>query len=79
MDSGFGRAHGALHPRVRRVLERVYAIDGVAEARAWLWPGHMAVAVNGVGAEAQLLRRVAAACQGLEEPNEEWSFGILGD
>ena len=29
----------SLPPKLRRTLEVVYAIDGVAGARVWVWPG----------------------------------------
>ncbi len=75
----------ALPPKLRRTLEVVYAVDGVAGARVWQWPDEttacMAVAV-GVrpspnASPGELLRRVEAAVAGLREPDERWEFGVL--
>ena len=35
-----------LPPRLRRILEVVYAIEGVAEARVWEWEKSVAVGVR---------------------------------
>ena len=78
-----------LPPRLRRTLEIVYAVDGVAGARVWQWPGNasapdgartrVAVAVRPapLTSPQDLLRRVEAAVAGLREPGEEWEFGLL--
>jgi hypothetical protein len=69
-----------LPEKVRRVLEIVYAIEGVSAARVWQWPGRVAVAVKGSGAsEDALLQRVSTALNALKEVDEEWEFGILQD
>lgn len=79
----------ALPPKLRRTLEVVYAIDGVAGARVWEWPGapdaktgmRVTVAVgirpSPTASPTELLRRVEAAVSGLREPDEAWEFGIL--
>jgi len=77
----------ALPAKLRRTLEVVYAIDGVAGARVWEWPGapgttmRVTVAVgirpSPNASPGELLRRVEAAVAGLREPDEAWEFGIL--
>jgi hypothetical protein len=65
--------------RLRRVLEVVYGVDGVAGARVWQWPGHVAVGVLPsplVGAT-ELIVRVERATAGLRDPDEAWDFGLL--
>ena len=68
-----------LPPRVRRILESVYAVEGVAAARVWLWPGKVAVGVRGTVniSSSELLRRVSSAVAPLKEPDEAWEFGLL--
>ncbi len=81
-----------LPPRLRRTLEIVYAVDGVAGARVWQWPNTardasapegtrttVAVAVRPapLTSPQDLLRRVEAAVAGLREPGELWEFGLL--
>jgi hypothetical protein len=70
-----------LPPKLRRVLELVYAVEGVVAARVWQWPGRIAVGVRGGGATTpmDLLRRVEVAVASLREPEESWDFGILED
>ncbi len=76
-----------LSPRMRRMLEIVYAVDGVAGARVWQWPGPpeggskktIAVAVRPSprASPQELLQRVEAAVAGMREPDELWEFGLL--
>lgn len=78
-----------LPAKLRRALEVVYALDGVAGARVWEWPGaadakagpRVTVAVgvrpSPTTSPTELLRRVEAAVAGLREPDEAWEFGIL--
>ena len=72
-------------PRLRRILEIAYAVDGVHGARVWEWPeeGGMKVAVAvrpaHTVAAPELLRRVEAALTGLREPGETWDFGLLDE
>jgi hypothetical protein len=73
-----------LSPRMRRMLEIVYAVDGVAAARVWQWPAEnglkrIAVAVRPSprASPQELLQRVEAAISGLREPDESWEFGLL--
>jgi hypothetical protein len=70
-----------LPPKLRRVLELVYAVEGVVAARLWHWPGQIAVGVRGGSATSpmDLLRRVEIAVASLREPEERWDFGILED
>lgn len=66
-------------PRIRRALELVYGVEGVAAARVWHWPGTVAVGVRPalLSTPAELLRRVESAVAGLREPDETWDFGLL--
>jgi hypothetical protein len=70
-----------LPPRVRKILEHVYAVEGVASARVWLWEKKVALGVRGTAgiAPAELLRRVEAAMAPFREADEAWEFGVLGD
>jgi hypothetical protein len=70
-----------LPPRVRKILEQVYAVEGVASARVWVWEKKVALGVRGTAgiAQAELLRRVEAAMTPLREVDEAWEFGLLGD
>ena len=70
-----------LPPKMKRVLELVYAVEGVVAARVWHWPGRIAVGVRGGSATSpiDLLRRVEAAVASLREPEESWEFGIVED
>ena len=64
-----------LPPRLRRALELVYAVEGVAEARVWMSPGKVSVGVRSQSLDA--LSRVEHAVLPLKEPGEEWSFGWM--
>jgi len=74
-----------LSTRMRRMLEIVYSVDGVAAARVWEWPGDdglrktVAIAVRPAPRTSpqELLQRVEAAVAGMREPDEEWEFGLL--
>lgn len=68
-------------PRLRRIIEVVYGVDGVAGARVWQWERKVAVGVRTAPAVAggDVLRRVEAAVAGLREPDEAWEFGLLDD
>lgn len=68
-----------LPPRLRRVIELVYGVEGVTAARVWHWPGRVAIGVRGSGGSvaAELLARVERAVAPLREPEEAWDFGIL--
>lgn len=70
-----------LPPRMRRILSCVYAVEGVAAARVWLWAEKVAVGVRGTNtvATSELLRRVETAVASLREPDETWEFGLLED
>jgi hypothetical protein len=67
-------------PRMKRVLQVVYAVEGVSAARVWEWPGRVAVAVHAAGiADGELLRRVERAVDPLRDAEETWDFGLLDD
>ena len=71
-----------LPPRLKRILELVYAVPGVVAAQVWQCPGRIAVGVRGgigTAAPACLLDIVQSAVEGLKEPGETWEFGILED
>lgn len=73
--------NGELPPRLRRTLELVYGVEGVAGARVWQWDGSVAVGVRPAPSSApqEILRRVESAVAGLREPGETWEFGLLED
>lgn len=69
-----------LSPRVRRILELAYRIDGVSSAKVWLWDARVAVGLRGRGLSAtELIRRAEEILRPLQEPGEIWDFGILED
>jgi hypothetical protein len=72
---------GPRPPKLRRVLELVYGVEGVVSARVWQWPGRIAVGVRGGNATSptDLIRRIEMAVAGLREADERWDFGILED
>ena len=81
MDSLPPETPPQLPARVRRILELVYQVEGVAAARVWQWPGKVAIGVRGVPTMAvpDLLRRVESAVAPLREAGETWDFGLLED
>jgi hypothetical protein len=70
-----------LPPRLRRAIELVYHVEGVAAARVWQWQGRVAVGVRPTptSSPADLLRRVEAAVDPVREPGEAWDFGFLDE
>ncbi len=68
-----------LSPRMRRIVELVYAVEGVVAAKVWEWNGQVAVGVRAApdAAPDAVLHRVEAALAGVREPDETWDFGIL--
>lgn len=70
-----------LPPRVRRILELVYQVEGVASVRVWQWNDKVAVGVRGLPTSAftELIRRVELALAPVREPGETWEFGLLED
>ena len=71
----------SLPPRIRRILELAYGVEGVMSTRVWHWPGNVLVGIRPgtTSSDAELLRRVADAVSGLREPAETWDFGWLDD
>jgi hypothetical protein len=70
-----------LPPRARRILSVVYAVEGVATARVWIWSDKVAVGLrptSAIGSD-ELFRRVSAAVAPLREMDETWEFGLLED
>ncbi len=70
-----------LTPRLRRILELVYSIEGVGEARVWEWENGVAVGVRptAITSAASLLKRVESQMIVVRAPGETWTFGILED
>ena len=70
-----------LSPRLRRILELVYGIEGVGEARVWEWEKGVAVGVRPTAttSASELLKRIESEVIVVREPGETWSFGILDD
>ncbi len=71
----------SLPPRLRRTLELVYRVEGVAAARVWQWEEKVAIGVRPApwSSPGDVLRRVEAAVAGLREAGETWEFGLLED
>jgi hypothetical protein len=70
-----------ISPRLRRALELVYNVEGVAAARVWQWQLKVAIGVRATPtiSPAELLRRVEAAVAPVRDPDETWEFGLLED
>ena len=70
-----------LTPRLRRILELVYGVEGVLEARVWEWEDGVAVGIrpNATTSANELLSRVESHVIVVREPGETWSFGVLED
>jgi hypothetical protein len=69
-----------LPPRLRRILQLVYGVEGVVSAQVWQWSESERIAVGVRGAAAgysSMLREVELAVAGLREPGETWEFGVL--
>jgi hypothetical protein len=65
--------------RLERVVERVYAVPGVVDVRAWLWDEKLFVAVRpspNASAEA-VVRAATLVAQALAEPGELVEVGLL--
>ncbi len=80
-ESAPAPAPARLPARLRRILELVYAIEGVLEARVWEWEAGVAVGVraNATTSASALLARVESHVVVMREPGEAWSFGLLED
>lgn len=63
--------------RVQRILQLVYAVEGVVAVRVWQWASNVAIGIRGGAAGADLMGRVEAALAGIREPGETWHFGLL--
>jgi hypothetical protein len=69
----------AIDPRVRKILEAVYEVEGVVGAKVWVLPAHVAVALrvgNRYGAS-DVIAHVVTATSSLRDPDEAWDFGLL--
>jgi hypothetical protein len=68
-----------LPARLRRMLELVYQVEGVAAARVWQWGGKVAIGVRAMPnhGSGDLLKRVEAAVSRVREPEEVWEFGVM--
>jgi hypothetical protein len=78
-DEPTAAANDALDPRVRRILEIVYEVEGVVAAKVWALPGQVAIAVR-VGSRhgsTDVIAQIANVTIGLREPGEAWDFGLL--
>ena len=65
--------------RLERIVERVYAVPGVVDVRAWLWEEKLYVAIRAAQQSAPdtLLRQVQTVAQGLAEDGELVEVGFL--
>ena len=81
MSEGLPSAPPEPPPRLRRILEVVYLVEGVVGARVWLWESTVAVGVrvSSSATPGDVLRRVQAATLPLQEPGETWELGLLDD
>ncbi|MEI7891873.1 MAG: hypothetical protein WCI05_02210 [Myxococcales bacterium] len=70
-----------ISPRLRRVLELVYGVEGVTGARVWQWENCVAVGVRGgvATSPSELLARVSNVLVPLQQPDEQWEIGLLVD
>jgi hypothetical protein len=71
-----------LPPRLRRALEIVYAVEGVAGARVWeLDDGTVAIGVrpSPLATPLELVRRVDKALDSLREDGGQWEVGLLDE
>ncbi len=73
------RSERSLSPRLRRTIELIYGVEGVAAARVWYSPGSINVGISPArtAAPADVLRRVECAVAGLRDDEETWDFGLL--
>ena len=67
--------------RLERIVERIYAVPGVVDVRAWLWDEKLYVAVRASqqSAPETLLRQVQTVAQGLAEEGEQVEVGVLAN
>ena len=65
--------------RLELIVERVYAVPGVVDVRAWLWEEKLYVAIRAAQQSAPdtLLRQVQTVAQGLAEDGELVEVGFL--
>jgi hypothetical protein len=72
---------GESTPRLRRVMEIIYQVDGVTGARIWQWTDRVAVGLrlSAASSPAEVITRVVSAVAPLRDANETWEFGVLAD
>jgi hypothetical protein len=65
--------------RLERIVERVYAVAGVVDVRAWLWEEKLIVAVRAApnASPEAVVRHVRALAETLAEPGEGVEVGLL--
>jgi hypothetical protein len=68
-------------PRLRRVIEVIYQVEGVTGARIWQWTGRIAVGIrlSAASSPEDVIARVTSAVAPLRDVNEMWEFGVLAD
>jgi len=68
-------------PRLRRVIEVIYQVEGVTGARIWQWTGRIAVGLrlSAASSPEDVIARVMSAVAPLRDVNELWEFGVLAD
>jgi hypothetical protein len=68
-------------PRLRRVIEVIYQVEGVTGARIWQWTGRIAVGLrlSAASSPEDVIARVTSAVAPLRDVNEMWEFGVLAD
>lgn len=67
--------------RLERIVERVYAVPGVVDVRAWLWEEKLIVAVRAApnASPEAVLRQVRTLAETLAEPGEGVEVGFLAN
>jgi hypothetical protein len=74
-----GISAGSVPQRLRRALEIVYQLEGVAGARVWQWGDKVALGVRPTASTnpSDLLRRIDMALAAVRDPQETWELGVL--
>lgn len=70
-----------LPPRLRRAIDLIYQVEGVAGAQIWHWAGRIAVGLSLTrpSIPTEVFRRVQSAIAPLQEADETWEFGLLAE
>lgn len=69
-------ARDACEQKLRRAIDRAFAVEGVRAVRGWCWESHIAVAVSGTP---DVLAPVRHTLEPLMDSHEIWDVGLLAD